>query len=456
MPRYSACMLKLIGLVFVILALVSASFAVTVSVSSPAPSAAVVSPVTIHASASGSYPITGWRIYVDGVSVYSAGATQTISVPVAMSTGTHQVIVRVWDSSSAYGSSNFQVTAGAATASAAAGNSALSGSASTVAVSVSSPGNGASVASPATISAAASSGAPITGWQVYVDGVSAYSAGATPSISAAVTMASGSHQVIVRAWNSTGVYGSQNLTLTVGSSSAASTAATNTTSTSGPTPPANAKVFSNIQQMGGWGNCASSGCSGSSASVAYWMAQNQTSPSLDGISTEYYINGKAWADVLWHKSLGPVDSASNFLLDYWLKPNADANTNAIALEFDIIQAIGGRKWDMSNECHFTSSPHWDTWDGAAMTWIHTNVPCPKLDPNTWHHVQIYAQRIGTQTHNVSYTVDNNTYPVPTQYAYHNTQTTSWADSVNVQVQLDTNANGGTVSEYIDKMTLYAW
>jgi hypothetical protein len=214
-------------------------------------------------------------------------------------------------------------------------------------------------------------------------------------------------------------------------------------------------VFSKIEEMGGWGNCRSAGCSGSDSPASYYMAQNQTTPALDGSSTLFQVSGAAWADVLWYKSLGPANSATKFLLDYWIKPNADTLTRAEALEFDIVQTVNGRKWDISNQMHY-SGQHWDTWDGVALKWVHTNVPAPKLDPNKWHHVKIYCERAGTQTHNISYTVDGVTYQVPTQYAWHNTVGTNWANSVVVQVQMDVNANAGTISEYIDKLTLYAW
>jgi hypothetical protein len=158
---------------------------------------------------------------------------------------------------------------------------------------------------------------------------------------------------------------------------------------------------------------------------------------------------------LWWKNLTPVDWATHFLLDYWVKPNADTLTHAEALEFDFVQAVNGRKWDISNQCHY-SGQHWDTWDGLNLTWVHTTVPCPKMDPNTYHHIQIAAERVGGQTHNISYTVDGVTYQVPTEYAWHGTRTTTWPNMLNVQVQMDINVNPGTVSEYIDKMTLYAW
>jgi hypothetical protein len=88
----------------------------------------------------------------------------------------------------------------------------------TVTVTVSSPANGANV--PTTFNVAASattdaSGAQVTGWYIYVDNVAAWNtSGPASSINASVTVSAGTHTLVVRAWDSTGAYGSQTLTVT--------------------------------------------------------------------------------------------------------------------------------------------------------------------------------------------------------------------------------------------------
>lgn len=77
---------------------------VNVTVSKPINNATVSSPVLFVASATSSRPISGWRIYVDGASVYHAGATNTISTSLNITTGTHRVVVRAWASDGTYGS----------------------------------------------------------------------------------------------------------------------------------------------------------------------------------------------------------------------------------------------------------------------------------------------------------------------------------------------------------------
>jgi hypothetical protein len=176
-----------------------------VVVSSPAGGASLSSPITVQASASPSagHTITGWRIYIDGVGSYSAGAENAIDPRIEMSTGEHTVLVRAWDSSGAYGDQTFSVTAKALKPT----------------VTVLTPANHASLGSPVNIQANGSptAGQTITGWKIYVDGAAAYTGGPVSEINTSVGMHTGTRTVLVRAWDTSGAYGDQTLTLTISS-----------------------------------------------------------------------------------------------------------------------------------------------------------------------------------------------------------------------------------------------
>jgi hypothetical protein len=77
-----------------------------------------------------------------------------------------------------------------------------------VAVQVSSPQTTSSVASPIHLHATASSSHPIAGWQVYVDSANVYTGPPTATIDTNLSAATGSHQLTVSAWDSTGAYSS--------------------------------------------------------------------------------------------------------------------------------------------------------------------------------------------------------------------------------------------------------
>jgi hypothetical protein len=317
-----------------------------------------------------------------------------------------------------------------------------------VSVTVTSPSNGSQVGSPFTLTANATSQYTIVGWHIYVDGNDVYSAGTTKSISANINAAVGSHQVVTRAWDSTGAYGSvtEEITVTSGGGGGGNNGL--------PTPPSNAIVFNNIDDRGGWNWCNSPSCSGGSGQGSYWMAQNQGNPSRDGASTEFYNSG-VWGNALWLEKLGANDGVHNFLWDFYIELDDNSQNAAQALEFDAFQFIGGYNYMMGSECNYLGGAVWDTWDEASGHWIHTNISCPKFSSNTWHHIQWY---ITTNSNNHTYTyvtlvVDGNSHPVNLT---RNAKNLHWSDNLGVQFQLDNNASGEGYHEWTDEVKLTIW
>jgi hypothetical protein len=172
----------------------------------------VSSPVSFQASAipSKGNSINGWYVYVDGAAVYNTGAAGSINPSLTMSIGLHTVVARAWDTSGAYGSQTISVAVTPLRP----------------AVSVSTPTDDLDVGSPVNLiaSASPSPGHTINKWSVYVDGTNAYNAGASTSINTNVDMANGAHNMLVRAWDTSGAFNDQNLFLTVSSEPAVAVA----------------------------------------------------------------------------------------------------------------------------------------------------------------------------------------------------------------------------------------
>jgi len=170
-----------------------------VTISTPPPIFNVISPLTIQASATptAGHTITRWCVYLDETPVYKAGAVNSIHTNINAGAGSHAVLVRAWDSSGEYGG---QV---------------VTPKVSPVAVNISTPMNDASVSSLVNIQAAASSANTITGWVVYIDSINAFQVNSGSALNVNLPMGFGWHDVLVRAWDSTGAYGDQPVNLTV-------------------------------------------------------------------------------------------------------------------------------------------------------------------------------------------------------------------------------------------------
>lgn len=173
-----------------------------VAILTPANNAAVGSPLNLQASATpaSGRSIVGWWVYADSVGVYNAGSTNSIVRNLPLSVGKHTIVVRAWDSAGAYGDQTLTVNVGTKPA-----------------IAILSPTIGSNMNSPINIRAAAtpSSGRTIVGWWVYVDSVGSYNAGAVSSITASLPASTGTHTIVVRAWDSTGAYGDQTFSVGV-------------------------------------------------------------------------------------------------------------------------------------------------------------------------------------------------------------------------------------------------
>jgi hypothetical protein len=240
------------------------------------------------------------------------------------------------------------------------------------------------------------------------------------------------------------------------------------------TPPSNATVFPQIDDStSGWGSCTG-GCAGGASASTYWMAQNQTTPSVDGASTQFYVDGPAWTNVLFFNKLGAHDSFTHFQLDFWV--NVDSNSTIIgqALEFDTFQFVNGREYMFGTQCDYAAGS-WEVWNPQAGTWRNTGVACPKFTPNVWYHITWNFHRSGRGNNKNQYydnftvvqydannnVVSNKTYSL--NLAYGSTALPSgWNDNMGIQFQLDLNGQSGvngnptTTSEYVDKVSLTAW
>ncbi len=89
----------------------SFSQVISVSVSSPTNNATVSSPVHVAATASSKRAyISRWAVSADNAQVYTAGQATSLSTDVALSSGTHQLVITAWDSKGRSASASRSVT----------------------------------------------------------------------------------------------------------------------------------------------------------------------------------------------------------------------------------------------------------------------------------------------------------------------------------------------------------
>lgn len=314
-------------------------------------------------------------------------------------------------------------------------------------VTVSSPAPGSASGSPVHFVASATSAHPVTAIRIYVDNISVYLVSAS-KLDTLVTMSTGTHNVVVQAWDSTGAVFKTPLTLTVSGSTPAPTP---TPAPGLPAPPSTAVVKANIDQMTGWASCTV--CAGANANgpvATYSMVENQASPSLDSLAAKFSISGTTpYSDALWWKQLGAADTATHLKYDvafYITNPGVSQ-----ALEFDNNQSNGVHKFIYGTQCNIKGN-HWDVWGNAAGNWISTGIACSAPTAFVWHHLTWEFQRTATNVIFVGFTYDGVTHYVNRSYPAR----ASSVHEMNVAFQMDGDFAMHAYSTWLDKVTLTYW
>jgi hypothetical protein len=275
--------------------------------------------------------------------------------------------------------------------------------------------------------------------RIYLDNVSIYAV-AAKSIDTSVAVSSGAHSVVVQAWDAGGNVYKSGLSISVQASTTI-------------VIPSTATVFSKIEEMTNWQSCdVCAGAGGSGPTTPHWMAQFQTSPSLDGASTDFFLGGTtSYAAALWWRQLGAIDSATHFVYDtnfYFTDPTAPQ-----ALEFDVNQSVNGKKYIFGTECDFHGNQTWRVWD-TSLHWQDTGVSCVAAQTaKVWHSLRWEFERTsGGHMHYIAVTVDGVRRSVE---RFYNPQASSVRE-LNVAFQMDGDKTMTDYHVWLDKVKLSAW
>ncbi len=210
-------------------------------------------------------------------------------------------------------------------------------------------------------------------------------------------------------------------------------------------------TYSNLDQKSGWSSCTVCAGAGGSGSVAkYSMSLNHSTPSMDGASAQFNIAGSTpYSAALWWKQLGANSSAHNFKYDlYFYIKNPSASQ---ALEFDVNQSVGGKKYIFGTECSMKVGV-WRIWNYSTR-WQSTGVACHAPAAYKWHHLVEQFQRTSTgKVKFVSITLDGNTHYINRVYSPKSSST----KEINVAFQMDGDKYMTDYSVWLDKVKLTYW
>ena len=420
-------MKNVLRVVGTVLLMAVASYA-TVNVTSPTAGSSVPSSVHVTGNATMSGTIVATQVYVDGIKLYQTSSS-SVDTYLTLSSGSHNLVLQSWNSAGQYLKSSGV-------------NFSVSGTSASTGVTVSSPTPGSTVAAPVAVKASATMSGTVTTMQVYVDGNKLYQGSGSTVNTTLSNVGSGTHQLVVQSWNSSGQYlKSAAVSFSVG------------TSTVSPTPtPSGSTVYSNIDQMTGWQDCgACAGIGGNGPVIPYSITQNQSSPSMDGKSAMFWLGtGTAYSQALWWKQLGANPGVSHFIYDTYFY-YTDANAPQ-ALEFDVNQSLNGYKYIFGTQCAIRGSHTWEIWDNVNVKWSSTGVACPAPPTYRWNHLTWELERVNGQLHFISLTLNGVKSYINRYYA----PRASSAKELNVAFQIDGNYAATSYKVWLDKVTLTAW
>ena len=343
-----------------------------------------------------------------------------------------------------------------------------------VTVHLTSPSASGTYATPARFTATASSSKTITGYVVYQNAsgnyVNSYQSAKT-TLDAWVILPltpSGGPQaqsVFVRAWNSGGFCGDSPILAVTASG------------THVPSALSGSVAFNNADddQTGdggvthGWGDCGTPACSGGVNTATVSFAFGQLPQKDTNGSLRLSVTGANNANGLFYYKDGAQNTESNFLWDFWFQVSSSTSTDAQAIEFDMFQSIGGKKYMFGTQCNYATGV-WQAWNDVTVQWVNaipntatdgtlTGNPltCAKFSTVTWHHAQFFLQRtFGGRLQYGNVSIDGLTTQWNITAPASNT---TWADVLGINHQLDTNAafsGNATLQEWLDLDDLTAW
>ena len=417
-----------------------------VYVTSPSNNTSVTSPVAFKATATTSTCSSGvasMGVYVDNQLKYVSNGT-SLNASVSMSAGSHYVVVQEWDhcggASKAPLSLNVVQPVAASTTS-------FSG-VSFGAVTVTSPAPGQTVTSPFLLSATnvTCEGQPVSTMAYSLDsnGTLLALTNAT-TLNAQVTASAGQHILHVKSWGPNHAACDTDVTANVVTNAATSVI------------PSYAVAVRNIQTFLNWKGQFDPATVVSGTTSASGTFSIVNSPSQSGAAMKFVTTYSGNGGELYWDNFASDTTSQNWFLDANVYV-ASPNSTLANIEMDLNQVdSSGNTIIMGFQCDGWNST-WDyTWTDTSTHWTRSSQPCNPRNwaPNAWHHVQIWYSR--DTSGNVTYhTVWLDNVRQDINATVHSKLALGWAKANIMNFQIDGLGSYGTVTTYLDNVTVYRW
>lgn len=317
-------------------------------------------------------------------------------------------------------------------------------------ITVNTPAKNTEVTTPFTLSASSAvcSSKNVTTMGYSFDSSSDTSVVSGQSLNVKLSPSTGTHTLHVKAWGP-------------GTSCVSDVALTVKAGSSGPTSiiPSNADKVSSIEVLDGWKGTHDTGGPGSSSGSTSLVS----SPSLYGNTRRFVTSYSNSGDERYSVEFNDNVDAENIFYDTWVFLTTSSNKLA-NLEFDVNQVMAdGKTVLIGVQCDgYSGQWAYTVNTGSASSvkpkWVSksgTSCNPRSWTQNTWHHVQASFSRDSSgYIHYKSVWLDGkeNTLNV---YAY-GAANLGWGPVVNTQFQVDGLGSSGSVTAYVDNLTISMW
>jgi hypothetical protein len=182
--------------------------------------------------------------------------------------------------------------------------------------------------------------------------------------------------------------------------------------------------------------------------------------SPDDHARKYYMTYSRNGGEIYYLNFGKDTQATHFVYETYVYTSDASQIQNLEMDMNQVMA-DDRTVILATQCS-SISKRWDytlTTNGGTH-WHPSNIPCNPLTwaPNQWHHIQIASHR--DDNGNVTYDWVNvdETYTDFVNATGYSAESLGWAiGSMVINFQIDgENKNGGAITLYTDKRTVYRW